>query len=73
MKQSNGTFWRTHFAIITLAIFAIGLGTILLSQQTSLLVIGATGLIFAHVAAFGGAFLFGGGWLAKKIHEWMSK
>ncbi len=57
-------FWRTHFAIIAFTIFVVGLGFILLSQQTSLLVLGVTGLIVAHIAAFGGMLLFGGGWLA---------
>lgn len=62
-------FWRTHFAIIAFTVFIVGLAFILLSQQTSLLVLGATGLILAHVAAFGGAFLYGGGWLANWFHD----
>ncbi len=67
MNSSKRVFWRTHFAILTLAAFLIGLGVILLSQQTSLLALGITGLLIAHVVAFGGLFLFGGGWIASKF------
>ncbi len=67
MKHHQRAFWRTHFAILTLAAFFIGLGIILLSQQTSLIVLGITGLLIAHVVAFGSLFLFGGGWIASKF------
>lgn len=69
MKHHQRAFWRSHFAIITFTVFVVGLGTILLSQQASLFALGITALIVAHVAAFGGLFLFGGGWIASKLHS----
>ncbi|MEM7116826.1 MAG: hypothetical protein AAF614_30625 [Chloroflexota bacterium] len=68
-QNSERAFWRTHLAIIAFLIFVISLAFILLSQQTSLLVLGTGGLILAHVAAFGGAALYTGGWLTHWLRN----
>ena len=70
-QKDNST--RNHFLVISFIIFATGLAFILLSQQTSILVLGATGLILAHVAAFGGLFMFGGGWMATAVRNHFGK
>ena len=67
--RSKPWLMRSHFAIVALVIFITGLALILLSQQTSFVVLGATALILAHLAAFGGLILYGGGWIKDRFRK----
>lgn len=66
LTDSKRQFWGKHLQLLAALLALGGISTILLSQQgPKFFAIGAAALFAAHIAAFSGLFLLGGGWLSK--------
>lgn len=71
-KRNRRAFWGKHLNLLALLLTLSGIVVILVSQYglsnewaSTIFALGGTSLILGHIAAFGGAFLLGGGWVVK--------
>ncbi|MFK7803412.1 MAG: hypothetical protein AB8G95_17385 [Anaerolineae bacterium] len=75
MNQNNQqqSMWGRHLMLLALLLTLGGLSFILVSENGfAVFVIGGTAILLAHIAAFGGLFMLGGGGVYKLV-SWLWK
>ena len=71
-NHDRRAFWGKHLNLLALLLTLGGIVVILVSRYglsnesaSTIFAVGGTSLLLGHIAAFGGAFLLGGGWVTK--------